>query len=1461
MAEQGLTYKISADVTDALSKLNKLSKSLEKADDSINNLGKSAREYLNTVSKNAKDLRDAIAGLNLDKSTKEQFDALLKSLDDSLAEAKRKVTRSNNAVVTATKDSVASVSRSFGALKDDLGSLSDKLKDESKEAAEEIKSDAQGTASVIIDVLGNVKSAIATLGITKLTKDILNAASEAERALFALNKIYKSNADEAQALAESLSDMYAVSEASAARQLADASKILDIYNLSDDVLLDMSSNMVVLAQDLSAFTGGAVDATRAMSAVESALNSDYRALKKTFGIFINDDTIKNLAKRWGLEADNLNATQKVLLRYQAVMEATTNVAGSFVESQDSLYVAEQQLQAAWQDLQVTLGERVLPLITTLTKAATYLVTFLSDTGIGALLTVVSVTAAVVSIVNKLVLALNSLKAALLSVSASLGPLGVVFALLGVIVPIILSLVSASKELKNEEEDQVTTTNALVQSIDAYAESERKRKKAIDDVTSALLQQHMVENRKEVETGVSHLIYQLDVRTRGLSEAKSARDYAKDSASDAYDTFSKAIKRYGATSSQATSAGKNYEAELETVAIREEEVDKASSELNKTLASLAETYYALTNSNIGGVWDEQIALIESMLEPDQLPLFNSLLETVAKNGGKAATSIEELAKAFGFNEQDWDKMLETSSAKLLSSQQALEKSSDEYRKIRNDSLKALKDEYKGYVKDIDDQIKALNKQKDSSPNKEAIEQEIERLENSKKLAWQWYSDMYNYYDNVYLKNIQTAAEQLEGKLSALVYKREQTIKEQEDTTIKELETKWKEYAKVFNASIGGGTEIGSVVDNETFDAYIKSIEKLPDVTEEMITNLTIAWETYQKSLLDAEEYYARQRENKLRELEDSLLSTRMASSRISLVEKQELELEQLDNQYAKEQEMLEREYGDSEEYEEMKTILRNKHLQERMNMEDSHADALHSLLVAQETRMRQAELASTTTTLEQKYALEKKARDLQRSEEIRTANQTGKSVKDINAYYDKLDENAEAEHQQKLADIAREQSKAIATAERALLYDKQEIYESEKAMLEEELDYELKQADKTGKDKVQIQRLYTLKIEKIALEHYNRLAQITRNYNKSLVDAQVANNQPRGGYFDLIANAMSRRDLSRKQTATNIVDYIGGVEGIDPNKYASYAKGYVQDLQNAMAEGLSEEELKAKVQSMLSTLGYAGEDMELIWGNIWEQMKANTQSELDQLAEIVNNSLDALTDVFGKLDTLFTMSESNRMQNLQNMLTDLQNQRDKLEKEASDSGRKLTKKEKDELERRQDLYEEQIERQEELIKQQKERQFEREKEFAIAEATIQGVQAAVQSFNKNGGWPLGLVAATMSAAFTAAQIAMIKAQPMPSYAQGAYELPQDQTAQVHKGEMIIPKPFAEELRDKGGIGGEITVNVYGAGEEASVETSSDANGVQQLDIYVSNKVKGMVMRGELDTVLQARYTLSRNGRRG
>ncbi|MBU1223096.1 MAG: hypothetical protein KKA22_12935 [Gammaproteobacteria bacterium] len=78
------------------------------------------------------------------------------------------------------------------------------------------------------------------------------------------------------------------------------------------------------------------------------------------------------------------------------------------------------------------------------------------------------------------------------------------------------------------------------------------------------------------------------------------------------------------------------------------------------------------------------------------------------------------------------------------------------------------------------------------------------------------------------------------------------------------------------------------------------------------------------------------------------------------------------------------------------------------------------------------------------------------------------------------------------------------------------------------------------------------------------------------------------------------------------------------------------------------------------------------------------------------------------------------------------------------------------------------------------------------------------------WPINIGAPAFGAAMAASALAFA---PAASFAVGAWELPGDMVAKVHKGETILPKTFAEDFRENGGSlgggsrGGDITINIH------------------------------------------------------
>lgn len=100
----------------------------------------------------------------------------------------------------------------------------------------------------------------------------------------------------------------------------------------------------------------------------------------------------------------------------------------------------------------------------------------------------------------------------------------------------------------------------------------------------------------------------------------------------------------------------------------------------------------------------------------------------------------------------------------------------------------------------------------------------------------------------------------------------------------------------------------------------------------------------------------------------------------------------------------------------------------------------------------------------------------------------------------------------------------------------------------------------------------------------------------------------------------------------------------------------------------------------------------------------------------------------------------------------------------------------------------------------------QKGIALGEAVIAGTLAILRALSAPPGFPFNLPGVAFVTAQQAALVGSISAQ---SFAVGTTNVPQDQLANIHQGEMIIPKSFAEGIRS-----GEVSLGRSGI-EEGSV----------------------------------------------
>jgi uncharacterized protein YciU (UPF0263 family) len=123
---------------------------------------------------------------------------------------------------------------------------------------------------------------------------------------------------------------------------------------------------------------------------------------------------------------------------------------------------------------------------------------------------------------------------------------------------------------------------------------------------------------------------------------------------------------------------------------------------------------------------------------------------------------------------------------------------------------------------------------------------------------------------------------------------------------------------------------------------------------------------------------------------------------------------------------------------------------------------------------------------------------------------------------------------------------------------------------------------------------------------------------------------------------------------------------------------------------------------------------------------------------------------------------------------------------------------------------------------------RKKAQGTFQAIIDTASAVIGFLANPGGWA-GIGLSAMAGVVGATQIGAINSEPLPAFEVGSIRIPQTQEAVVHRNEMILPAPIAEQARQEG-----ISIAPSGGGTGAPIHLVVNLNG----KTIIEETVKGI-----------------------
>ncbi len=199
----------------------------------------------------------------------------------------------------------------------------------------------------------------------------IKSASDLEETMSKFKEVFGERADEVKKWGDNLAAEIGRSKQEVASFLAESQDLLVPLGFEPGAAEEMSKQVTKLAYDLASFNNK-TDAD-AMRDLQAAMTGSAEVMRK-YGVVINDTQLKQEAMNQGLDPNKISEQQKVMLRMTLIMRGTTAAQGDAARTADGFANTWKGLQGAMLDLAASLGNLLLPGLTTLVGATRGVVT-------------------------------------------------------------------------------------------------------------------------------------------------------------------------------------------------------------------------------------------------------------------------------------------------------------------------------------------------------------------------------------------------------------------------------------------------------------------------------------------------------------------------------------------------------------------------------------------------------------------------------------------------------------------------------------------------------------------------------------------------------------------------------------------------------------------------------------------------------------------------------------------------------------------------------------------------------------------------------------------------------------------------------------------------------------------------------------------------------------------------------
>lgn len=208
-----------------------------------------------------------------------------------------------------------------------------------------------------------------TQAINGVTQAVKEFASEAIEAASSLNEVqnvvdvtFGDNASVIDNWAKSAKNSFGISETKAKQYTGTLGALMKSMGVADDAVVSMSTDLAGLAGDMASFYN--LDYDTAFEKIRSGISGETEPLK-ALGINMSVANLNAYALSKGLTKtyDAMTQAEQATLRYQYILDATTDAQGDFARTNDEYANAVRLLETNLDSFKASVGQGLLDIVT------------------------------------------------------------------------------------------------------------------------------------------------------------------------------------------------------------------------------------------------------------------------------------------------------------------------------------------------------------------------------------------------------------------------------------------------------------------------------------------------------------------------------------------------------------------------------------------------------------------------------------------------------------------------------------------------------------------------------------------------------------------------------------------------------------------------------------------------------------------------------------------------------------------------------------------------------------------------------------------------------------------------------------------------------------------------------------------------------------------------------------------